>query len=137
MVLLEVVCARAVINPTLPKDQINLAEWAMKWQRKKLLHTIIDPHLKDKYCPESLKTFGEMAEKCLAGEGKICPTMSEVLWHLEYSLQLHDAWICTNDAQSSCAVNSEGAEAEEQRLDLDGEEECSNMKTSTPTDHSS
>ncbi|KGN58443.1 hypothetical protein Csa_001656 [Cucumis sativus] len=78
-----------------------------------------------------------MAEKCLAGEGKICPTMSKVLWHLEYSLQLHDAWICTNDAQSSCAVNSEGAEAEEQRLDLDGEEECSNMKTSTPTDHSS
>uniref|UniRef100_A0A0A0KM70 Protein kinase domain-containing protein n=1 Tax=Cucumis sativus TaxID=3659 RepID=A0A0A0KM70_CUCSA len=137
VVLLEVVCARAVTNPTLPKDQINLAEWAMKWQRKKLLHTIIDPHLKDKYCPESLKTFGEIAEKCLADEGKIRPTMGEVLWHLEYSLQLHDAWIRTNDAQSSFAVNSEGAQAEEQRLNLDGEEESSNTKASTPTDHSS
>ncbi|XP_022146697.1 probable receptor-like protein kinase At1g30570 [Momordica charantia] len=110
VVLLEVVCARAVINPSLPKDQINLAEWAMRWQRKKLLHTIIDPHLKGKYCPESLKTFGEMAEKCLADEGKIRPTMGEVLWHLEYALQLHDAWIRTNDAVSSC---TEAAQAEE------------------------
>ncbi|KAH6775690.1 hercules receptor kinase 2 [Perilla frutescens var. hirtella] len=31
VVLLGVVCARAVINPTLPRDQINLAEWAMLW----------------------------------------------------------------------------------------------------------
>ncbi|XP_023003628.1 probable receptor-like protein kinase At1g30570 [Cucurbita maxima] len=129
VVLLEVVCARAVINPTLPKDQINLAEWAMKWQRKKLLHTIIDPRLNDKYCPESLKTFGEIAEKCLADEGKIRPTMGEVLWHLEYALQLHDAWIRTNEAESSCRVESEGAQADEQIG------ESSNLKASTPTDH--
>lgn len=93
VVLFEVVCARAVINPTLPKDQINLAEWAMRWQRQRSLETIIDPYLKGNYCPESLAKFGEIAEKCLADDGKSRPTMGEVLWHLEYVLQLHEAWL--------------------------------------------
>ncbi|GFZ06094.1 hercules receptor kinase 2 [Actinidia rufa] len=98
---LRVVCARPVINPSLPKDQINLAEWAMRWQRQRLLETIIDPQLKGKYYPESLKKFGEIAEKCLADEGKSRPTMGEVLWHLEYVLQIHDAWLLTNDGENS------------------------------------
>lgn len=100
VVLFEVVCARAVINPTLPKDQINLAEWAMKWQRQRSLETIIDSHLKGNYYPESLKRFGEIAEKCLADEGKSRPTMGEVLWHLEYVLQLHEAWIRSSVAEN-------------------------------------
>lgn len=101
VVLFEVVCARAVINPTLPKDQINLADWAMKWQKQRSLKSIIDPHLKGNYSPESLEKFGEIAEKCLDDEGKNRPTMGEVLWHLEYVLQLHEAWMRTDDRQNS------------------------------------
>ncbi|XP_010036608.2 probable receptor-like protein kinase At1g30570 [Eucalyptus grandis] len=101
VVLFEVVCARAVINPSLPKDQINLAEWALRWQRERSLETIIDPRLRGQYSPESMKKFGEIAEKCLADEGKCRPTMGEVLWHLEYVLQLHDAWLRANDEGSS------------------------------------
>lgn len=93
VVLFEVVCARAVINPSLPRDQINLAEWAMRWQRQRSLETIIDPFLKGKYSKESLMRFGEIAEKCLADEGKSRPTMGEVLWHLEYVLQVQEAWL--------------------------------------------
>ncbi|RVW75085.1 putative receptor-like protein kinase [Vitis vinifera] len=96
-----VVCARAVINPTLPRDQINLAEWAMHWQQQRSLETIIDPHLKGNYSPDSLRKFGEIAEKCLADEGKNRPTMGEVLWHLEYVLQLHEAWLHTNVGENS------------------------------------
>lgn len=101
VVLFEVVCARAVINPSLPKDQINLAEWAMGWQRQRSLETIIDSRLKGNYSPESLKKFGEIAEKCLADEGKNRPTMGEVLWYLEYVLQLQEAWMCTNNVENS------------------------------------
>lgn len=101
VVLFEVVCARAVINPSLPKDQINLAEWAMRWQRQRSLETIIDPHLKGKYSPESLMKFAEIAEKCLADEGKSRPTMGEVLWHLEYVLQVQEAWLHPNTGENS------------------------------------
>ncbi|XP_020221175.1 probable receptor-like protein kinase At1g30570 [Cajanus cajan] len=101
VVLFEAVCARAVINPTLPKDQINLAEWAMRWQRQRSLETIIDPRLRGNYCPESLAKFGEIAEKCLADDGKSRPTMGEVLWHLEYVLQLHEAWLKMDTTETS------------------------------------
>lgn len=106
VVLFEVVCARAVINPTLPRDQINLAEWAMRWQRERMLERILDPRLRGEYSPESLMRFGEIAEKCLADEGKSRPTMGEVLWHLEYVLQLHEAWARGNNGgDSSVFVN--------------------------------
>ncbi|KAL8508069.1 hypothetical protein ACS0TY_018574 [Phlomoides rotata] len=96
VVLFEVVCARAVINPTLPREQINLAEWALRWQRERSLETILDQRLRGGYCPESLIRFGEIAVKCLADEGKSRPTMGEVLWHLEYVLQLQEAWLRSN-----------------------------------------
>ncbi|ONK67354.1 uncharacterized protein A4U43_C06F19310 [Asparagus officinalis] len=91
VVLFEVVCARPVINPTLPRDQINLAEWALQWQKKRSLEAIVDPKLQGGYSVEPMKKFGEIAEKCLSDEGKDRPTMGEVLWHLEYVLQLHEA----------------------------------------------
>ncbi|KAL0011857.1 hypothetical protein SO802_006965 [Lithocarpus litseifolius] len=79
----------------------TLRKWAMGWQRQRSLETIIDSHLKGNYSPESLKKFGEIAEKCLADEGKNRPTMGEVLWYLEYVLQLQEAWMYTNNAENS------------------------------------
>ncbi|KAK6121460.1 hypothetical protein DH2020_044795 [Rehmannia glutinosa] len=62
VVLLEALCARPAINPALPREQVNLAEWAMQWKRKGLLDKIIDPTLRH-INPESMKKFAEAAEK--------------------------------------------------------------------------
>ncbi|KAL6010394.1 hypothetical protein ACLOJK_000825 [Asimina triloba] len=97
VVLFEVLCARPAINPALPREQVNLAEWAMQWHRKGLLENIIDPHLKGSICPASLKKFVEAAEKCLADYGVDRPSMGDVLWNLEYALQLQEAWSKPDD----------------------------------------
>lgn len=94
VVMFEVLCARPAIIPALPRDQVNLAEWAMQWHRKGQVEKIIDPHLQiSGIGPASLKKFAEAAEKCLADAGVDRPTMGDVLWNLEYALQLQETWL--------------------------------------------
>ncbi|KAK6132630.1 hypothetical protein DH2020_033619 [Rehmannia glutinosa] len=75
---------------TAVKEQVNIAEWAMTWQRKGMLEHIMDKNLVGKVNTASLKKFGETAEKCLAEHGVDRPSMGDVLWNLEYALQLEE-----------------------------------------------
>lgn len=90
VVLMEVLCTRPALNPVLPREQVNIAEWAMTWQKKGMLDHIMDKNLVGKVNPASLKKFGETAEKCLAEHGVDRPSMGDVLWNLEYALQLEE-----------------------------------------------
>lgn len=102
VVLMEVLCGRPAINPTLPREQVNIAEWSMNWQKKGQLEQIIDPYLVGSINLDSLRKFGETAEKCLDEYGNERPTMGDVLWNLEYALQLQEASIQNvSDADSA------------------------------------
>ncbi|KAF5791931.1 putative protein kinase RLK-Pelle-CrRLK1L-1 family [Helianthus annuus] len=90
VVLLEVLCARPVINLGLPDKQVNLAELGKSCYRKGTLHEIIDLNLSGEIAPRCLMKFGETAISCLKHEGIARPTMDEVIWGLELALQLQE-----------------------------------------------
>ncbi|XP_031101047.1 receptor-like protein kinase ANXUR1 [Ipomoea triloba] len=87
VVLFEVLCSRPALNPSLPKEQVSLADWALSCYRKGTLEEIVDPQIKPEIKPESLKKFSETAVKCLADHGTDRPSMGDVLWNLEFALQ--------------------------------------------------
>ncbi|XP_073310926.1 receptor-like protein kinase ANXUR1 [Primulina huaijiensis] len=90
VVLFEVLCGRPALNPNLPKEQVSLADWAQRCAKNKTIEEIIDPQLKGKITPEGLKKFVDTAEKCLSDHGVERPSMGDVLWNLEFALQLQE-----------------------------------------------
>ncbi|MBA0686056.1 hypothetical protein Goari_013677, partial [Gossypium aridum] len=88
VVLLEVLCARPAVIKSNRREEVNLAEWGMYWLKKGQLDNIIDPILVDTINPNSFRKFAETTEKCLKVYGSERPTIRDVLWDLEYALQL-------------------------------------------------
>ncbi|KAI6699307.1 hypothetical protein NL676_013631 [Syzygium grande] len=88
VVLLEVLCARPAIDPSLPRDQANLADWGITCIQNGIIEQIVDPLLAGQINPNSLRKYGQVAEKCLQEEDEKRPSMGDVLWDLEYALQL-------------------------------------------------
>uniref|UniRef100_A0A0D9VNW4 Protein kinase domain-containing protein n=1 Tax=Leersia perrieri TaxID=77586 RepID=A0A0D9VNW4_9ORYZ len=104
VVLFEVLCARPVIDQSLDRDQINLAEWAVNLQQKGELGKITDPRIAGQVNDNSLRKFAETAEKCLADYGMERPSMGDVLWNLEYCLQLQETHVNRDAFEDSGAV---------------------------------
>ncbi|XP_010031920.2 receptor-like protein kinase FERONIA [Eucalyptus grandis] len=88
VVLFEVLCARPVVNRTAPKEKINLVAWAQSCCKSEAVEEILDPHLRGAIAPECLDRFCEIAMSCLQEEGPKRPSMNDIVWGLEFALQL-------------------------------------------------
>ncbi|XP_027368820.1 probable receptor-like protein kinase At5g61350 [Abrus precatorius] len=102
VVLVEVLCAKPVICPTLTMEGINLVDWAMQHHKNSTLHEVIDPLIVDTINVESLNVYVHIVVKCLEYCGADRPSMVDVLWHLEYALQLQEAASRTDASQDKC-----------------------------------
>ncbi|KAJ0712316.1 putative protein kinase RLK-Pelle-CrRLK1L-1 family [Helianthus annuus] len=91
VVLLEVLCARPVLIPGLPSEQVSLAEWGKYCYRKGTLNKIIDPKVSSVIAPGCLRQFGDVAISCLKEQRNERPAMEEVVWGLEFALELQES----------------------------------------------
>ena len=64
--------------------------WARYNYKNKTLHTIVDPNLTGQIAPECLRKFGEVAELCIREHGSDRPSMGDVVWGIEFAIQLQE-----------------------------------------------
>ncbi|KAA8532886.1 hypothetical protein F0562_032997 [Nyssa sinensis] len=82
---------RPPLDKKLENSEICLSEWARSHYRSGTLDQIVDPNLKGQIAPECLRKIGEIADSCLLDEGIRRPAMADVLWNLEFALQLQES----------------------------------------------
>lgn len=56
------------------------------------LKDIADPAINGTFAVDSLSTVAEIAINCTAGEPSDRPSIDDVLWNLQYSMQVQDGW---------------------------------------------
>ncbi|KAJ9552781.1 hypothetical protein OSB04_016826 [Centaurea solstitialis] len=105
VVLLEVLCGRPAVDPSLGDNDLGLVSWAQRCIREGMLNHVIDPVLmgltpkclrvKSQIMPDCLNAFVEIADKCLLTRPKERPTMAEVVVALEAALALQQIEICS------------------------------------------
>ncbi|XWS30887.1 hypothetical protein CRYUN_Cryun23aG0029700 [Craigia yunnanensis] len=88
VLLLEVLCARKVIERSLNDDEVNLVRWARRSIGLGTIYHIIDPYLKGRIAPECFKIFVDIACSCTCEEGNTRPEMGEVEVMLDRALEL-------------------------------------------------
>ncbi|VFR03078.1 unnamed protein product [Cuscuta campestris] len=91
VVLFEVLCARPAVVASPIKERVSLAEWARQCYRRGSVEEMVDPRLTGEIAAECLNTFAEIACNCLKDQGIERPAMSDVVWSLEFALQLQEA----------------------------------------------
>ncbi|KAM1015547.1 hypothetical protein ACFX13_046080 [Malus domestica] len=89
VVLCEVLCARPALVRGPDKKQMSLAHWAKSCYLKGELDQIMDPNLKGKIGTACMNKFADVAMSCMHDNGINRPSMDDVVWGLEFALQLH------------------------------------------------
>nr|GEW81033.1 putative serine/threonine/dual specificity protein kinase, catalytic domain-containing protein [Tanacetum cinerariifolium] len=99
VVLLEILCGRHVVDPSLRDEELRLVGWA-QWNIKEgTLNDIIDlnmtgltpcSRMKIQIVPDCLKAFLNIVVKCLQTQPKDRPTMREVVVDLEAALAVQE-----------------------------------------------
>ncbi|CAL5418260.1 unnamed protein product [Camellia sinensis] len=91
VILLEVISGKPITSET------QLAELKLQLERGLAesplrLREAIDPSIRGTFSHESLKTAVKITMKCLSKDSISHPTIEDVLWHMQYSIQVQEGW---------------------------------------------
>ncbi|KAF2313622.1 hypothetical protein GH714_012462 [Hevea brasiliensis] len=108
VVLFEVLSARPPVNRSAVQPA-SLAEWARQCYRNGTFDNMVDPYLRGKIEPDCLRKFTEVAVSCLLDNSVERPSMSDVVWGLEFALQLQETAIKRGGLPTEIDINTESS----------------------------
>lgn len=89
---------------TLPQTLMLQLERSLAESPSKL-RDLIDPSMRGTFAYESLKTVVQITINCLSKEAMGRPTVEDVLWHMQYSVQVQEGWTNSGNLSGSLSGN--------------------------------
>ncbi|KAL6567726.1 hypothetical protein OROGR_001394 [Orobanche gracilis] len=91
VILIEVMIGRHV-NSQSELDDLKFQLQRSLAESPSRLRDLIDPSIRGTFAYESLKTVVQITINCLCRDPMSRPTMEDVLWHMQYSVQVQEGW---------------------------------------------
>ncbi|KAL2559271.1 Leucine-rich repeat protein kinase family protein [Forsythia ovata] len=103
VILTEIIAGKPVNSQSELDDlkfqlERSLAESASK------LRDLIDPSIRGTFAYESLKTVVQITINCLSKDPSRRPTVEDVLWHLQYSIQVQEGWTSSGNLSGNLST---------------------------------
>lgn len=91
VILLEVITGKQIASPSEIEEMKNELENGSS-EATSVLKSVIDPSLRGTYAYESMKTAVQITINCLSKVSSQRPSIEDVLWNLQYSMQVQESW---------------------------------------------
>ncbi|CAH8358322.1 unnamed protein product [Eruca vesicaria subsp. sativa] len=101
VVLFEVLCCRPVKLENVTREEADLVRWVKSNYKNGTVDQMVDKDLTADITSVSLEKFCEIAVRCVQDRGIERPPMNDVVWALEFALQLHETAATHKDGVDS------------------------------------
>ncbi|KAG2409487.1 LRR receptor-like serine/threonine-protein [Vigna angularis] len=91
VILLEVITGKEIASPSEIEEMKDELENGSS-EATSVLKSVIDPSLRGTYAYESMKTAIHITINCLSKVSSQRPSIEDVLWNLQYSMQVQESW---------------------------------------------
>ncbi|PSS28717.1 LRR receptor-like serine/threonine-protein kinase precursor [Actinidia chinensis var. chinensis] len=91
VILLEAITGKPITSES-ELDDLKLQLERTLSESPSRLKELIDPSIRGTFAYDSIKTAVEITLKCLGKDSSARPTIEDVLWHLQYSIQVQEGW---------------------------------------------
>ncbi|KAI3974191.1 hypothetical protein MKX01_033442 [Papaver californicum] len=102
VILMEVITGKSSTSKDeVEAQRLQLEDALTDASSQLLLREVADPSLRGTYSFGSLKTTVEITVNCLSRDPLQRPSIEDVLWHLQYSVQVQEGWMTSGELSMS------------------------------------
>ncbi|KAL2546790.1 Leucine-rich repeat protein kinase family protein [Forsythia ovata] len=109
VILIEVITGRP-INSQSELDDLKLEVERRLAESPSELRGLIDPSIRGTFAYESLKTVVQITMNCLCKDSSKRPSVEDVIWHMQYSVQVQEGWTGSGNLSGNLSRNLENSQ---------------------------
>ncbi|KAI4328400.1 hypothetical protein L6164_020757 [Bauhinia variegata] len=107
VILVEIISGKQITSANVLDELKHELERGLS-ETQSTLRGATDPSIRGSFAYESLRTAAQITISCLSKVPSKRPSMEDILWHLQYSMQVQEAWTSSGNLSGNFSGNLSG-----------------------------